>query len=104
MMASFDELQRIATSAGTALRLWEMNSAIDATELAKKVGTPTLVLHCVGDRVAPIEEGRLMAKLNPGAIFVELPRNNHVLVEGTPAFDRFIEEAASFLALHTGKI
>ncbi len=100
IVASFDELQRIATSPEAAMRLWEMNSEVDATELAKRVHVPTLVLHCVGDRVAPIEEGRLMAKLIPGAMFVELPGNNHVLIEGTPAFDQFFEETAAFLAMH----
>ena len=77
-----------------------MNSKVDVTELAKRVDVPTLVLHCVGDRVVPIDEGRLMAKLIPGAMFVELQGNNHVLVEGTPAFDRFFEETAGFLAMH----
>jgi class 3 adenylate cyclase/pimeloyl-ACP methyl ester carboxylesterase len=96
--ASFDELQRIATSPENALRLWEMNAQIDAMELAKQVTVPTLVLHCKGDRVAPLEEGHLMAKLIPGANFVELPGSNHVVLEGTPAFDQFFDEATVFLA------
>ena len=41
-----------------------------------------------------------MAKCIPDATFVELPGNNHVLLEGTPAFDRFLEECAGFLAAH----
>jgi pimeloyl-ACP methyl ester carboxylesterase len=100
--ASFDELQRVATSPETALRLWEMTGQIDVTQLARNVQAPTLVLHCEGDRVAPIEEGRLIAKLITGAAFVELPGNNHILSEGTPAFDRFFEETAAFLAVHNG--
>ena len=100
IIASFDELQRIATSSEAAIRLWEMNSTLDATEIARKVSVPTLVFHCVGDRVAPIDEGRLMAKIIPGATFVELPGSNHVLIEGTPAFDQFFAEAAAFLAKH----
>ena len=71
------------------------------TELAKQVRVPTLVLHCKGDRVAPLEEGRHMAKLIPGASFVELPGNNHVLLAGTPAFDQFLEEATNFVATQT---
>jgi hypothetical protein len=46
IVASLDELQRIATSPEAALRLWEMNSAVDASKLAKWVHTLTLVLHC----------------------------------------------------------
>ena len=33
-------------------------------------------------------------------MFVELQGNNHVLVEGTPAFEQFFEEATAFLAMH----
>ena len=38
--ASFDELQRIATSPENALRLWQMNAHIDAIDLAKQVPSP----------------------------------------------------------------
>jgi class 3 adenylate cyclase/pimeloyl-ACP methyl ester carboxylesterase len=100
--ASFDELQRIATSPENALRNWEMTVQLEATELAKKVRVPTLVLHCKGDRVAPLEEGRDMARLIPGASIIELPGNNHALLAlaGRPAFDQFLEEATSFVATH----
>jgi class 3 adenylate cyclase/pimeloyl-ACP methyl ester carboxylesterase len=100
--ASFDELQRIATSPENALRNWEMTVQLEATELAKQARVPTLVLHCKGDRVAPLEEGRHMAKLIPGASFIELPGNNHALLAlaGTPAFDQFLEEATNFVATH----
>ena len=100
--ATFDELQRIATSPASALRIWEMNNSLEATELARRLRAPTLVLHCAGDRVAPLEEGRLMAQAIPGARFVELPGNSHALVAGTPAFDQFVEEASTFIAAHAG--
>ena len=98
--ASFDELQRIATSPENALRLWEVNAQVEVTELAKQVRVPTLVLHCTGDRVAPLQEGRYIARLIQGASFIELPGNNHVLLAGTPAFDQFMEEATDFVAMH----
>ena len=43
-----------------------------------------------------------MAQTIPGARFVELPGNSHALVAGTPAFDRFVEEATAFIAAHGG--
>ena len=94
---AFDELQRIATSPQNALRIWELNARVDATEFAPQVRVPTLVLHCQGDRVAPIEEGQLAARMIPGAVFVDLPGNNHIVLEGTPAFDRFLDEVAAFV-------
>jgi class 3 adenylate cyclase/pimeloyl-ACP methyl ester carboxylesterase len=99
--ASFDELQRIATSPENALRLWEVNAQVEVTALAKQVRVPTLVLHCTGDRMVPQEEGRDIARLIQGASFIELPGNNHVLLAGTPAFDQFIEEATDFVTTHT---
>jgi pimeloyl-ACP methyl ester carboxylesterase len=90
----------VATSPQNALRIWDLLNHVDVTELAKQVRAPTLVLHCSGDRIAPIEEGRLMASTIPGAKFVELPGNNHTPTAGTPAFDQFVEETAAFLAEH----
>ena len=77
-----------------------MNGAVDVSELAKKLNKPCLVLHCEGDRVTPLEEGRRMAALIPGARFVPLKGNNHAILEGTPAFDEFITEIANFVAEH----
>ncbi len=98
--AMFDEFQRISTDAHTALRLFRMNSEVDVTELAKRVNAPTLIFHCVGDRVAPLEEGRQLARSIPNSDIVELPGNNHILMEGTDAFDRFFEEAIAFIHKH----
>ncbi|MCA1409286.1 alpha/beta fold hydrolase [Ensifer sp. IC3342] len=100
MAASFDELQRIATSPEAAMRIWKMNCTVDVTALATQVNVPTLVLHCIGDRVVPIEEGRLMATLIPNATFVELPGNNHVLMEDTAAFEQFFDEYSRFLTAY----
>ncbi len=97
---NFDELQRISTNPENALRLWNMNARIDVTELAKQVRVPTLVLHCTGDRVSPLEEGRRIARFIPDASFIELPGKNHVLLAGTPAFDQFFEETTAFLEKH----
>jgi class 3 adenylate cyclase/pimeloyl-ACP methyl ester carboxylesterase len=98
--SNFDEMQRISATPENALRVWEMNGLVDVTDLARKVTAPTLVLHCKGDRIAPLEEGRRMAALIPNAHFVPLESNNHVVLEGTPAFDVFNEEVSAFLKEH----
>ncbi len=98
---SFDELQRISISAENAERIWEANANIDVSELARRITAPTLVLHCEGDRICPLDEGRRMAALIPGARFVPLEGNNHVVLEGTPAFDVFIAEINDFLQEHS---
>ena len=59
------------------------------------------MLHCEGDRICPLDEGRRLAALIPGARFVTLEGNNHVVLEGTPAFDAFIGETNAFLQEHS---
>ena len=55
---SLDELQRVSANKENAARIHVMNGAVDVSELAKKLNKPCLVLHCEGDRVSPLEEGR----------------------------------------------
>ena len=95
--SSFDELQRVCTSAENAARIHEMNGTVDVSEIAKQLKIPCLVLHCEGDRVTPLNEGRRMAALIPGSRFVTLEGSNHALIENTPAFDKFILELTNFV-------
>ena len=98
----FDELQRVSTNTENALRIMQMNAEVDAKEYAAAVRAPTLILHCHGDRAVPVEEGRLAARLIPGASFVELPGNNHLVVGGHPGFQEFFDESMPFLREHAG--
>ena len=95
-MVWFDELQRTSASPETAARIYWAQADTDAIEPAKRVHTPTLVLHAQGDALVPFEEGRLMASLIPGARFVPLDGRNHVLLSGEPAWRRFLEEFRAF--------
>jgi class 3 adenylate cyclase/pimeloyl-ACP methyl ester carboxylesterase len=95
---SFDELQRVCTSPENAARIFEMNGGIDVIDLARQLNLPTLVLHCRGDSRVPVGEGRRIAASIPNAQFVELPGNNHVLLEGTQEYKLFFEEVEEFMA------
>ena len=72
---------------------------IDVTDLLGKVRAPTLVLHSRGDSVAPIAEGHILAAGIPGAQFIELDSNNHILLEHEPAWKRFCDEVLEFTGL-----
>src|SRR5262245_13077445 len=93
----FNELQRIATSPECAARIFEANAEVDVTVLMPKVSCPTLVMHTRGDARVPFELGRQIAAAIPGARFIALQGQNHVLVEGEPASERFTEELTLFL-------
>ena len=77
-----------------------MNTQLDLTHVLPAVHVPTLVMHMTGDRVISVKAGRKTAQLIPGAQFVELPGNNHVVVEGQPSYDMFFEELRDFLSEH----
>jgi pimeloyl-ACP methyl ester carboxylesterase/DNA-binding CsgD family transcriptional regulator len=96
-MAWFDELQRISAAPETAAHIYWVQSDTDAVEPAKRVRTPTLVLHATEDTLVPFEEGRLMASLIPGARFRPLDGRNHILLEDEPAWQTFVDAVHEFL-------
>ena len=60
----------------------------DVSDLARQVAVPTLVLHAQADAAVPFEEGCRLAALIPGAQFVPLDSENHVLLESELAWWR----------------
>lgn len=66
-------------------------------DLLPKLNVPTLVLHCRGDCVVPLEEGRRFASLIPGSRFVPLEGKNHIPLKNEPAFEQLLEETRLFL-------
>jgi len=96
-MQWFNDLQKITTSPENAVRIDQATGDLDVSELLSQVTTPTLVLHCRGDVVCPFNEGRRIAAGIPGARFVALEGNNHLILEDEPAWPRFLEEVMSFL-------
>jgi class 3 adenylate cyclase/pimeloyl-ACP methyl ester carboxylesterase len=94
---TFNELQRKTTSAECAARYFETTGNIDVVGLLPQVRVPTLVMHPRGDAQVPMELGRQVAAGIPGAKFVALQGNNHVLLEQDPATQRFFEEVRLFL-------
>jgi len=93
----FNELERISTSPHNAARFMRVVNRIDVKDLLAQVACPTLVLHCVRDARVPFAEGRLLASGIPGARFVPLESDNHILLEHEPAWLRFVEEVRAFL-------
>ena len=96
-MAWYDMMQRQSTSASTAARLFEARGRIDVVAMAPRVTARTLVAHARGDRGVPVEEGRLLGALIPGARLVLLESDNHILLEDEPAWPRFVSEVRAFL-------
>ena len=78
----FAKFERLSASPGTAKAYMLLNRQIDVTSILPNVRVPTLVLHRRTDAVVPIERGRELAALIPGAKFIEYPEGDHVPFTG----------------------
>jgi DNA-binding winged helix-turn-helix (wHTH) protein/pimeloyl-ACP methyl ester carboxylesterase len=92
----FNNQLRMTTNSTNAPLLEGAFHELDVSDLARQVVTPTLVLHAVGDRAVPFEEGRHLARLIAGARFVTLESRNHILLQRDAAFPQFINEIERF--------
>jgi pimeloyl-ACP methyl ester carboxylesterase len=97
-MQWWNDLQRITTSPENAVRIMQAISNVDVTDMLPRVTVPTLVLHSRNDAWIPFDEGRTLAAGIPGARFVALESRNHALLEGEPAWQKFLDETEAFLA------
>jgi pimeloyl-ACP methyl ester carboxylesterase/DNA-binding CsgD family transcriptional regulator len=97
-MAWFDDLLRTTTTPEAAVALFQARGGIDVRAEAPLVVTPTLVMHARDDRVVDVEEGRILARLIPGARLVVLDSANHILLTDEPAWDAFLTALHGFLA------
>ncbi len=96
--AWFIELQRSTVSPENAWRLQNALGDVDVTDLLGRVTVPTIVLHPTGDAVSAIHLGRELAQRIPGARIIELDTCNHIMMEGEPAFTKFLAEVQTFAA------
>lgn len=93
----FNELERVSTSPANAARFMREFDKIDVMHLLPQVSCPTLVLHSSRDVRVPFDQGRIIAGMIPGARFVPLESDDHLLLESEPAWQRWIDEVRVFL-------
>lgn len=96
-LRSWCELQRAAVSAASAVQLTRVMFDIDVRTEATRIACPTLVLHPDRDAAVPVEEGRLLAQLIPGAQYLQLDSANHFPLREEPAWDALVRALHAFL-------
>jgi pimeloyl-ACP methyl ester carboxylesterase/DNA-binding CsgD family transcriptional regulator len=94
---SFNELLRQTTSPANAVALLNAYNRSNVQEIVPRVRCSTLVLHSRADSIIPLEQGRRVAALIPGARFVPLDSRNRILLETEPAWRQFDEALGDFL-------
>jgi pimeloyl-ACP methyl ester carboxylesterase len=84
-------------SPSNLVRVMQASDAINVRPLQPSISVPTIVFHSDRDRVAPPQEGRILAAEIKGARFVPLSGANHLLLEEEPSWNVFREEVSTFL-------
>jgi pimeloyl-ACP methyl ester carboxylesterase/DNA-binding winged helix-turn-helix (wHTH) protein len=97
-MQWWNELQKISTSPENAIRLSAAFGEIDVSKELSQVNVPTLVMHSRGDARVPFDQGLRLAREIPGARFVALESDNHIILSHEPAWQRYMSEMTAFLA------
>ena len=93
----FNEMQRKSASPQNAVKLQRALSSLDVRELLEEVRCPTLIFHSREDHAVPFSQGEFLAKGIPGAKFIPLESQNHILLENEPAWTVFAQEVQAFL-------
>ncbi|MDU9007099.1 alpha/beta fold hydrolase [Sedimentitalea todarodis] len=96
----FDEFQRQTTSPENAVRFQEAFGDIDVRDSLAKVNVPTIVFHARGDRRISVDQGRELAMGIPGAEFVPLDSENHIMLGHEPAWRECILRTREFMKEH----
>ena len=79
-------------------RYREVIDSIDILELLPSVLVPCLVCHATGDRMQPVEQGRLFARGLPNSRFIAYDSPNHGTTESDPEWPRLERDVLAFLA------
>jgi pimeloyl-ACP methyl ester carboxylesterase/DNA-binding winged helix-turn-helix (wHTH) protein len=90
-------LERGSASPGSILTLMRANFEIDVRHVLPAVTVPTLIMHRTGDALVPVAMGRYLADHVPGAKYVELPGDDHTILDNE-TLGRVADEIEELLA------
>jgi pimeloyl-ACP methyl ester carboxylesterase/DNA-binding CsgD family transcriptional regulator len=102
-ISSHSDLLHLTTLPANAVALIRTFLEYDVTATIEQVRCPTLVMHTRGNSLIPFEEGRRVAALIPGARFLPLESQNHILVETESAWQQCVEAIDDFLPSEPAK-
>jgi len=80
-VAALSRYLRLGGSVAAHVALARMNMGIDVRDVLGAIRVPTLVLHCARDPWVSVEQGRFIAGQIPGATYVELDHDSHIVAE-----------------------
>ena len=81
MIQWFGKIERAGASPGSITALLRANYQIDVRHVLPTISVPTLVLHRAGDALVPVAAGRELSQQIPGAKYVEIPGDDHLVLD-----------------------
>jgi pimeloyl-ACP methyl ester carboxylesterase len=94
----FGRLERAVATPGAIIALFRANYENDASHILPSIRVPTLILHRKDDSTTPVEASRYLAQNIPGAKYVELPGEDHLLqAYDQDVLDRLLDEIEEFI-------
>jgi class 3 adenylate cyclase len=91
-------LERAVASPGAMTALLRANYEIDTRHILPSIHAPTLIFHRKGDALVPVAAGRYLAANIPGAKYVELPGEDHMLQSfDEEVLDLLLDEVEEFI-------
>ena len=92
-----EERMQLSMTSEMATAYLRNNFSINVRDQCAQLSVPTLVFHCRKDEMIGFEQGRKMASMIPGARFVALEAQGHILLSTEPAMQVFEAELGAFL-------
>jgi class 3 adenylate cyclase/dienelactone hydrolase len=94
----FGRLERASSSPGGIQALFRADYENDVRHVLPSIRVPTLILHRKGDSLVPVAVGHDLAQKIPGAKYVELPGEDHLLQALEPdLLDLLLDEIEEFV-------
>jgi pimeloyl-ACP methyl ester carboxylesterase len=92
------QLERAAATPGAIVSLVRANYDIDVRHILSSISAPTLIFHREKDSLVPVRAGRYLAEQIPGARYIELPGEDHMIQAlDQDVLDMLLDEVEVFL-------
>lgn len=89
--AWFAKTERACASPGTAVAMFRHMFNTDVRAILPTLSVPTLVVHRAGDRLVRVDHGRFLAENISGALYREVPGDDHALTVDEDVIDEVQE-------------
>jgi pimeloyl-ACP methyl ester carboxylesterase/class 3 adenylate cyclase len=93
----WNEMERVSATPEDAAAFTTATNNIDVRNLAPKIRAPTLIIQVRNDQIVPLENGRELASLIPGARLAVIEGRDHVYVDGDGEEEQLVRELRPFL-------